>query len=110
MDLPDGTDMATVARVKRLHFYSVREEFLLIWRYNEQFLMDYEERLMRQVQKQARIGKCLSLGKAVGVKSDNFTHFAVVSSADTNITEEETEALIANNATSIFVGNVSTFS
>lgn len=57
MELPTNSDMDTVARVKRLHFYSVREEFLIIWRYNEQFLMEYEERLVRQVQKQARIGR-----------------------------------------------------
>lgn len=31
----------------------------------------------------------------------------IIFTADTHITEEETEALLANNTTSMFVGNVS---
>lgn len=82
IDLPRSGDSSIVARIKRLHFYSVREEFLDVWKEHEQFLLVYEERVKKALLRQARI-------------------------VDHNITEEETEAFIANNTTSLFVGNVS---
>lgn len=82
MDLPKSGDMSMVARIKRLHFYSVREDFLNVWKTHEHFLLMYEEGVKKALLRQARI-------------------------VDHNITEEETEALIANNTTSLFVGNVS---
>lgn len=57
-ELPIQSDGSIVARVKKLHFYSVREDFINIWRQHEQFLLDYEERLKRTVQRQAKIGNC----------------------------------------------------
>lgn len=57
IDLPKSVDSGVVARVKRMHFYCVREEFLTVWKQHEQFLHEYEERLKRAVQRQARIGK-----------------------------------------------------
>lgn len=57
IDLPKINDSCIVARVKRWNFYCIREEFLTIWKEHEQFLNEYEERLKRTVQKQARIGR-----------------------------------------------------
>lgn len=57
MELPQKDDNGMVARVKRMHFYSVREEFIIIWNFHEQFLVDYEERLVRRLRNQAKIGK-----------------------------------------------------
>lgn len=55
IDLPKSDDSGVIARVKRLHFYSVREEFIIVWKHHEQFLMDYEERVKTAIQRQARI-------------------------------------------------------
>lgn len=57
MELPSTNDKSIIARVNFLHFYSVREEFLIVWKQHEQFLLDYEERVKREVLRQARIGK-----------------------------------------------------
>lgn len=57
IELPSTDDSSTIARVKRLHFYSVREEFLGVWKHHEQFLIEYEERLVRRARFQAQIGK-----------------------------------------------------
>lgn len=57
MELPLSNDKSIVARVHLLHFYSVREEFLIVWKQHEQFLLDYEERVKRELRRQARIGK-----------------------------------------------------
>lgn len=57
MELPQKDDSGTVARVKRMHFYSVREEFIIIWNFHEVFLVDYEERLVRRLRNQAKIGE-----------------------------------------------------
>lgn len=55
-ELPIEDDGSVIARVKRLHFYSVREDFLNVWKQHEQFLLDYEEKIKRTVQRQAKIG------------------------------------------------------
>ncbi|XP_055301093.1 syntaxin-4 [Sitodiplosis mosellana] len=81
IDMPTADDCSVIARVKRLHFYSVREEFIVVWKHHEQFLSDYEERVKKTIQRHAKI-------------------------VDAYITEEETESLIANKTTSIFVGNL----
>ncbi|XP_031628587.1 syntaxin-4 [Contarinia nasturtii] len=82
IDLPKSEDTSVIARVKRLHFYSVREDFIGVWKRHEQFLAEYEERVKKTIQRQAKI-------------------------VDAYITEEETEALIAaNNTGSFFVGNL----
>lgn len=57
IELPDADDSSVVARVKRLHFYSVREDFLTVWKNHEQFLLDYEERVKNTMQRQAKISK-----------------------------------------------------
>lgn len=56
IDLPNSDDTSVIARVKRLHFYSVREDFLTVWKHHEQFLLDYEERVKATIQRHARIG------------------------------------------------------
>lgn len=56
MDMPKSNDCDIIARVKRLHFYSVREEFLIVWKHHEQFLLDYEERVKAAIQRHAKIG------------------------------------------------------
>lgn len=56
IELPGTDDNSTIARVKQLHFYSVREEFLGVWKHHEQFLLEYEERLVRRARIQAQIG------------------------------------------------------
>lgn len=58
VDLPKPDDGSIVARIKRLHFYSVREEFLNVWKDHEQFLLVYEERVKKALLRQARIGEC----------------------------------------------------
>lgn len=61
MDLPTSDDTSIIARVKRLHFYSVREEFLDVWKQHEQFLSDYEERVKRTIQRHAKIGNYVTI-------------------------------------------------
>lgn len=56
IELPEPDDASVIARVKRMHFYSVREEFVVVWKNHEQFLLDYEERVKRTMQRQAKIG------------------------------------------------------
>lgn len=56
IDLPSADDGSVIARVKRMHFYSVREEFVDVWKNHEQFLLEYEERVKRTMQLQAKIG------------------------------------------------------
>lgn len=56
IELPKVDDCSIIARVKRLHFYSVREDFIDVWRHHEQFLVDYEERVKRTMQRHAKIG------------------------------------------------------
>lgn len=58
VDLPKPDDGTIVARIKRLQFYSVREEFLNVWKDHEQFLLVYEERVKKALLRQARIGEC----------------------------------------------------
>lgn len=57
IDLPRANDSCIIARVKHMNFYCIREEFLTIWKQHEKFLNEYEERLKRAVQIQARIGR-----------------------------------------------------
>lgn len=57
IDLPPKKDTTVIARIKRLHFYSVREEFINVWKQHEQFLIDYEEKIKRELQHQAKISK-----------------------------------------------------
>lgn len=61
MDLPKSDDGSVIARVKRLHFYSVREEFLAVWKQHEQFLSDYEERVKKTIQRHAKIGNYVTI-------------------------------------------------
>lgn len=56
MDLPKSDDASVIGRVKRLHFYSVREDFLIVWKHHEQFLSNYEDRVKKTIQRHARIG------------------------------------------------------
>lgn len=56
IDLPKSDDTGVIARVKRLHFYSVREDFITVWKNHEQLLLDYEERVKSTIQRHARIG------------------------------------------------------
>lgn len=56
IDLPKLEDASVIARVKRLHFYSVREEFLDVWKQHEQFLFNYEDRVKKTIQRHAKIG------------------------------------------------------
>lgn len=56
IELPEPDDASVIARVKRMHFYSVREEFVVVWKNHEQFLLDYEERVKRTMQRHAKIG------------------------------------------------------
>lgn len=106
IDLPALDDSSVVARVRRLHFYSVREDFINVWKHHEQFLLDYEGRVKKTMQRQAKIGNCIT--KLKSVTTQNWYKFLLVYifQVDAYITEEESEALIANNTTSLFVGNV----
>lgn len=56
IDLPKSDDSSVISRVKRLHFYSVREEFLDVWKQHEQFLLNYEDRVKKTIQRHAKIG------------------------------------------------------
>lgn len=109
IDLPKSEDdCSTIARVKRLHFYSVREEFLMVWKHHEQFLSDYEDKVKKSIQRHAKIGNFVIKKIRINQTSQSYKFiFIYAIQVDAYITEEETEALIANNTTSIFVGNVS---
>lgn len=58
MELPESSDASIVARIKRSHFYLVREEFLIVWKEHENFLLVYEERVKMALHRQAKIGEC----------------------------------------------------
>lgn len=75
IELPNGNDGSTLARVKRLHFYSVREEFLQIWKQHEQFLMEYEDRVKRALQRQAKIGNIDIQSEIKGVSFNKISFF-----------------------------------
>lgn len=60
IDMPKTDDCSIIARVKRLHFYSVREEFIVVWKEHEQFLSDYEERVKKSIQLHAKIGNYMT--------------------------------------------------
>lgn len=55
INLPDKDDCTIVARIKRTHFYCVREDFLIAWREHETFLTNYEDKLKKALISQARI-------------------------------------------------------
>lgn len=57
VDLPQTDDHSLSGRINRLHFYSVREEFLNKWKEHELYLVEYEERLKKAIRLQAQIGK-----------------------------------------------------
>lgn len=58
-DIPHGDDYAILSRIKRLHFYCIREDFLNVWQEHERFLMGYEDRLKKALKQHAKIGNLL---------------------------------------------------
>lgn len=56
MNLPWKEDYSTLARVKRINFYCIRDDFLAAWREHEAFLVYYEERVTKSLIRQAKIG------------------------------------------------------
>ncbi|XP_037050261.1 syntaxin-4 [Bradysia coprophila] len=80
-DLPFKDDHEILSRIKRTNFYCVRDDFLAAWRDHEHFLVVYEEKVKKTLTRQAKI-------------------------IDQNFSEEETENLINNKTTSLFVGNI----
>lgn len=71
VDFPTADDGSVIARVKRLHFYSVREEFIIVWKHHEQFLLDYEERVKRTIQRHAKIGNYYVTQLMMAVKNSS---------------------------------------
>lgn len=57
INLPFKDDYTILSRIKRTHYYSVREDFLNVWRDNELFLVNYEEKVKKTLLRQAKIGK-----------------------------------------------------
>lgn len=55
VNLPWKEDYSTLARVKRINFYCIRDDFLAAWREHEAFLVYYEERLTKSLIRQAKI-------------------------------------------------------
>lgn len=55
VNLPWKDDFSTLARVKRINFYCLRDDFLAAWREHEAFLVYYEERLTKSLIRQAKI-------------------------------------------------------
>lgn len=54
---PDAKDFTLLARIKRLNFHCIRDDFLTAWHEHEAFLVYYEERLTKSLIRQAKIGK-----------------------------------------------------
>ncbi|XP_075159308.1 syntaxin 4 [Haematobia irritans] len=80
-NLPPENDYSLESRMKRTLFYGLHQNYIDIWRKNEQFLHNYETKLKHHLQMQSKIINC-------------------------NATEEEIEELITNKTTNLFVGNI----
>ncbi|XP_061392625.1 syntaxin-4-like [Musca vetustissima] len=80
-NLPPENDYSLESRMKRTLFYGLHQNYIDIWRKNEQFLHNYETKLKQHLQMQSKIINC-------------------------NATEEEIEELISNKTTNLFVGNI----
>lgn len=53
--LPASNDFSTLARMKRIHFYCVKDDFAKSWSEQEQFLLQYEEKMKKDLMRQARL-------------------------------------------------------
>lgn len=103
-DLPEQGDYSTLARIKMCQYLFHREDFMLAWAEHESFLVCYEERMKKLLVRQAKISEWNDYDLIVLITKLNAP--VPPHTVDANIDEEELEALIENQTTSLFVGNV----
>lgn len=61
-NLPPENDYSLESRMKRTLFYGLHQNYIDIWRKNEQFLHNYETKLKQHLQLQSKISEwCWSL-------------------------------------------------
>lgn len=66
IDLPWKDDFTTVARIKRINFFCVRDDFLNAWREHEHFLVMHEEKIKKSLLRQAKLGmSTLKIGQKI---------------------------------------------
>ncbi|KAI8127881.1 Syntaxin-4 [Lucilia cuprina] len=79
--LPDPEDSSTLARMKRTLYFGFFQQYILLWSKNEQFLMDFEQKLKKRLQMQSQILNC-------------------------NLSNDDIETLIENKNTNLFMSNI----
>lgn len=62
VSMPDAKDFALLARIQRLNFHCIRDDFLAAWHEHEEFLVYYEERLTKSLIRQAKISEFAMTG------------------------------------------------
>lgn len=55
-DLPEKNDRYVVSRIRRWQYFSTREIFNAAWQEHEEILTNYEDRVKKILQSQARLG------------------------------------------------------
>lgn len=66
--LPWKDDFSTLARIKRINFFCIRDDFLNAWREHEHFLVHYEEKIMKALLMHAKIGNIHFKADCMGCK------------------------------------------
>ncbi|XP_065364698.1 syntaxin-4-like [Calliphora vicina] len=79
--LPDQEDFSALARMKRLLYFGFFQQYVIIWTKNEQFLLEFEQKLKKKLQMQSQILNC-------------------------NLSDDEIETLIENKNTNLFKSNI----
>lgn len=55
INLPENNDYTTIARMKRINFYCVKEDFVKAWSDHETFLVQYETKIKNDLMRQAKL-------------------------------------------------------
>ncbi|KAM7348225.1 syntaxin-4-like isoform 2-T2 [Cochliomyia hominivorax] len=80
-NLPQPDDFSTLARMKRGLYYGFFQQYIMLWSRNEQFLMDFEQKMKKKLQIQSQILNC-------------------------NLSDDDIENLIENKNTNLFMSNI----
>lgn len=54
-NLPKLNDFTTLARMKRINFYCVKDDFVKAWSEHETFLVQYETKIKNDLMRQAKL-------------------------------------------------------
>ncbi|KAM7347476.1 syntaxin-4-like [Cochliomyia hominivorax] len=79
--LPGESDYSTLGRMKRFLYYGIFQYYVIIWTKTDEFFHQYEEKLKKNLQTQARI-------------------------LNYDLSDEEIDNLLAHNLTNLYGGNI----